>query len=156
MFKKNRDKDFISREQAEKFFSLGERFSQKIKLPERIDAINKYGQEKPQMAFFFLFLIIIASFGLGFLYPSPMYIDESVPNAVNSPTSINLGNQEAAFKKEVLDIYSEIQLITDSIETIMGKQFLTKEDSIFLNNKFLRLEQLDKVLNGQFDKQGED
>lgn len=48
---KNKE-DLLSREQGEYFFKAGEEIVSRLKIDEKIRKANKYGNEKPQMAFF--------------------------------------------------------------------------------------------------------
>lgn len=72
---KNKE-DLLSREQGEYFFKAGEEIVSRLKIDEKIRKANKYGNEKPQMAFLLIFLFIALMFLIGGLYTGGDYMPQ--------------------------------------------------------------------------------
>ncbi|GHT53629.1 hypothetical protein FACS189451_03780 [Bacteroidia bacterium] len=156
---KNKKKDILEREDAMKFFRMGEKFAEKLKLQEKIEKINKYGNEKPQMAFFWIFVIVGASFILGWGITKVMEINlfKTIPVSLQDKKpqeqALPLSDPMEDFQKEMVAIYEEMQTLADTISKTTQKETLTHADSAFIAEKYQRLKVLDKIINEQFNKE---
>lgn len=144
---KNKE-DLLTKEQGEYFFRAGEKVVEKLKLKEKVDKINKYGNEKPQMAFLWIFLFIIVSFALGSLYTG----EEYKPSAVDIPASVQPEPVDK-FKLKMESLRDEFTQISDTLTKVMSKSILTSEDSMFIIEKYKRLEEIDRIINTKFNEQ---
>lgn len=144
---KNKE-DLLTKEQGEYFFRAGEKVVEKLKLKEKVDKINKYGNEKPQMAFLWIFLFIIISFALGSLYTG----EEYKPSAVDIPVSVKPEPVDK-FKLKMESLRDEFTQISDTLTKVMSKSVLTAEDSMFIMEKYKRLEEIDRIINTKFNEQ---
>lgn len=146
--KKKKNKE-LSKDQALKFFQMGEKIAEKLKLRERIEKFNQYGNENPQKAFGWIFIVIFASFIIGLLYPRPEM--KEVPMQVPQTNVVKEKQINEELNREMKDLYKEMEYLTDTLGKLMDKDTLTQADSIFLVQKFSRLEALDKALNEQIN-----
>lgn len=144
---KNKE-DLLTKEQGEYFFRAGEKVVEKLKLKEKIDVINKYGNEKPQMAFLWIFLFIIVSFVVGSFYTG----EEYMPNAAEVPVSVEKQPVDK-FKVKMESLREEFMKTSDTLTKVMSKPVLTSDDSIFIIEKYNRLEEIDRIINTKFNEQ---
>lgn len=145
---KNKE-ELLTKEQGEYFFKAGERVVEKLKLKEKVDKINKYGNEKPQMAFLWIFLFIIASFIIGGFYTG----EEYKPGTMDIPVSVTPPPAVDKFKVKMESLRDEFMQISDTLTKVMSKSVLTAEDSMFIMEKYKRLEEIDRIINTKFNEQ---
>lgn len=143
---KNKE-DLLSREHGEYFFRIGEKFISRLKIDEKIRKANKYGNEKPQMAFLLIFLLIALMFGLGSLYEAGDYVPQL--NHVDAPTPPVVDK----FQMKMEALKNEFFAISDTLTKVMEKETLTAEDSVFIMEKYQRLEEIDKIINTKFNNE---
>ena len=146
----DRIKELEKEEILKKCFQKGENLSQELKLGERISKINNYGNKNPEKVFTWIFISIICAFGIGLLYPKN-----------NNRNKIEITNNDSLIIKEkklkddinheMKEIYKEFELLSDTVTILMKMDKLSKEDSIVLVKKFVRLEAIDKVLNEKYN-----
>jgi hypothetical protein len=146
--KRKKEKNELSKEDSQKYIHYGEDFAKKLKIGETISKINRYGSKNPIRTFIIIFLMILSGFTISFLMPNPDFEAKVKPN----DTKIGVNpNSEEAFKQEIINIYNEMQAISDSMANVISKDNLTREDSIFLVKKYTRLQQLDTILNKEYN-----
>lgn len=137
----------LSEEQLEKCFKAGEKVSEKLKLAERINSINEYGNKNPRRTFLFIFMGLFVAFLIGFLIPNPKPKADSVIPVVSTSTS---DDGVEKFKSEMEKIYGELELLTDTLGKALEKPNKTKEDSLFIMEKYERFEYLQGIVNNKF------
>lgn len=144
---KNKE-DLLTKEQGEYIFRFGERVVEKLKLKERVDKINKYGNEKPQMVFLWIFLFIMVSFVIGYFSTRKEYNG----NMMEIPVPIK---QEPVdkFKIKMESLRDEFMATSDTLTKVMSKPVLTAEDSMFIMEKYQRLEEIDRIINTKFNEE---
>lgn len=143
---KNKE-DLLSREQGEYFFRIGEKFISHLKIDEKIRKVNKYGNEKPQMAFLLIFLLIALMFALGSLYEVGDYVPQLNHVAAPTPPVVD------KFQMKMEALKNEFFTISDTLTKVMEKETLTAEDSVFIMEKYQRLEEIDKIINTKFNNE---
>ena len=100
------------------------------------------------MAFLWIFLFIIVSFALGSLYTG----EEYKPSAVDIPVSVKPEPVDK-FKLKMESLRDEFTQISDTLTKVMSKSVLTAEDSMFIMEKYKRLEEIDRIINTKFNEQ---
>ena len=129
---KNKE-DLLSREQGEYFFKAGEEIVSRLKIDEKIRKANKYGNEKPQMAFLLIFLFIALMFLIGGLYTGGDYMPQM--NNVAAPPQQTTDK----FQMKMEALKNEFFAISDTLTKVMEKETLTAEDSVFIMGIYNRL-----------------
>lgn len=150
IFNKKNKKSELSEEQAKKFSQMGEDFVERLKLKERINKINQFGKEKPQVAFGIIFGVLFLSFVIGAFYPRGSSLEQK-EYQIQGVSNAAILEKEISTKKElefeINEILREMEMLSDTMQTILSKEKLTQQDSIFVMEKFTRLEYLESILN---------
>lgn len=139
------------------FFKLGEKVGKQLKAKEIIDKINSFGNKKPKSFFGWLLVLLITSFIINiFLKDLLISSNNTDIKSINEEiVSETYQEEKTKLKKEVESIYLEMKILSDSINKTLKKEQLTQEDSIFVIEGYYKLENLDKVLNQNFNKNEE-
>ena len=140
----------LSEEQLEKCFKAGEKVGSKLKLAERVNSINEYGNKNPRRIFLFIFIGLIAAFSIGFLIPVPRPQPQPEAESVIPMVSPSANDGVEKFKTEMERIYGELELLTDTLGKALEKPNKTKEDSLFILEKYERFEYLQGIVNKEF------
>lgn len=149
----------LSDESAAEYYEMGERFAQRVKLDSAVKRVNDFGQKCPIQLFFMIVFTLVCAILIN-LY---LYYDLSrdmplgdIPEW-NFDSSIQAEEQEAKAKitEELQSLYAETEHLVDTLIVVMAKETLTKEDSLFVMKKMARLEALDRVLNEEYVKDGD-
>lgn len=152
--KTDKDKEAEAKKRAEEdaFFSRqGEKIARKLKLKERIEKINKYGTENPKRIFVWITGIVVFSFILGFIIPTPKYGGGEIKKE-QQIAPIAPSNAEKVMQEEVHKLYNELETLYNDAQAILKKGNLTRQDSLDVVNKFVRMDEIDKILNTKYNK----
>lgn len=154
MFKLKRKKQ-VSPEKEKMFFSAGEKFAEKAKLKEKVEKINEYGNKKPRTFFAIVFAVIIGLLVGSFFLPTlPQKSRNDVKQDVKDVKDV-YNNDEIAlmeFQNNIMKMFDEMEQITDTLSKLIDKkENLTYNDSLFMVEKYSRLQEIDSILNEQIN-----
>lgn len=135
----------LSDEQLKKFEDAGKKIGTKIKLENKVKKCNSYIEKHRKIALPLIVIgaTVILAFNLiiSSLFQSPKVT--SYKGAISSPISLPEENLSQGYQ----EILEQNNLITDSIQTLLEKENLTKEDSLYISWGITYLDNLHKQIN---------
>lgn len=147
----------IQEKTREKIDEKGKKFARSTNLAKRFEEINKKGKENPKLFFLAIFISIIILFSISILSTKYLTRDnkqkiKEVNNIVNQNSSIEKkpGIERKNLQQEIKEFVSEFRDLGDSIQKIIKKENMTKEDTLFIMKKYAKWEEMKRFL----DKEG--
>lgn len=151
LFKRNltpeeqEEKSRKEKEWADKCYKAGENFGERIGFNEKVDAVNKFGNKYPRTFFFIIFALVGGCLVFNIMFNS---IGGMLSSGVEEVQSVEIGHDQvpAVIDQEVSKLANELKTLGTEVDVMVKKGNLTREDSILIHHKLLRIQDIQHIL----------
>lgn len=138
------------KEWAEKCYTKGEEFAQRIALHKGVARINAFANRYPRTFFAILLGFVGVSIVLNFFLSSPSSaIMDSVRNLEDIPAAVADTDPRSEIISEMVQMSDNLKDLDKRIEVYLQKDTLTRQDSLDLKSLLMQADALSALLNGR-------
>lgn len=132
------------KEWAEKCFKAGEKFGAKIGFADKVQSLNSFANRYPRTFFGIITAIVLGSLVLNLMFTS---VSGMLSSKTEEPPVIEkLEPIDPQVKQAFDELQTELQTLSDRIDSYLDKDSLTHADSVEVKRMLLRVRELESFM----------